>query len=239
MILNSIIKLPIKLTHKILRVFGVYVTRTEKHAFQELGFILFDNIVKSSKSGVLHIGAHMGQEAEFYNSAKTKVIWVEAIPDVYRQLEINIKRFKNQYAYNYLLGKKNQSKVNFFVSSNQSVSSSIYKLGNEHGWKGVEMTSQISLRMFRLDEVFTKNKLKSYQNWVIDVQGAELDVLIGAGTLLNLCQTLLIEVSTRETYEKGSKYLDVRKKLVDCGLTPLWEPLEGSHENVLFVRTKN
>ena len=88
--MNSIFKLPIKLIHIFLGVFGVYVTRTEKHAFQELGFILFDNIVKNSKSGVLHIGAHLGQEAESYDSANAKVIWVEAIPDVFKQLEIDI-----------------------------------------------------------------------------------------------------------------------------------------------------
>jgi FkbM family methyltransferase len=234
--LNLLLKLPMKLVHKILGIFGVYVTRTKKYAFQELGFILFDNIVKISKSGVLHIGAHVGQEAEFYHSANTKVIWVEAIPDVYKQLEVNIGGFKNQKAYNYLLGKKNKANVNFFVSSNQSVSSSIYKLGNAHGWNGVEMTSEITLIMFRLDEVFTINKLKDYQNWVIDVQGAELDVLMGAGELLDLCNSLFIEVSTRETYKNGTTYSDLRKFLVKKGLIPLWEPLNDSHENLLFVR---
>jgi len=239
MILNLIFNYLIKFARKILGFFGIYVARTEKYAFQELGFILFENIVKSSNSGVLHIGGHVGQEAEFYNSTHTNVKWVEAIPEVYNQLKINIGDIGNQKAFNYLLGKKNKSNVKFFVSSNQSVSSSIYKLGKEHGWNGVEMIHELSLKMFRLDKVFTFKDLKDYQNWVIDVQGSELDVLIGAGSLLSLCQTLLIEVSTRETYENGSKYFEVRNKLVANGLIPLWEPLENSHENVLFVRSRS
>lgn len=234
--LKSAFRFPIYFMHEILGIFGIYVTRTKKYAFQELGFILFENIVKSSDSGVLHIGAHVGQEAQFYDSAQTNVIWVEAIPQIYTQLKRNIDKYHNQKAYNFLLGKKNQSQVKFFVSSNQAVSSSIYRLGNSHGWTGVEMTSEITLKMFRLDKVFTINKLKNYQNWVIDVQGAELEVLLGAGKLLNLCNSLLIEVSTRETYKNGTAYINLRNFLVKKGLIPLWEPLDNSHENLLFVR---
>lgn len=221
----------------VLNSWNIYISRTEKYAFQELSEKIYNNILSDSASGILHIGAHIGQESKFYDSINKSVIWIEPIPIIFSELSRNIDLYPRQIAFNYLLGSENKENVDFWISSNNSVSSSIYKLGDDHGWHGVEMNSSLKLNLVRLDAVFDKNILMNYQNWVIDVQGAELDVLIGCGNLIELCQTLLIEVSARNTYEGGSKYTDVRNFLVKLGFAPLWEPLINGHENLIFVRT--
>lgn len=100
------------------------------------------------------------------------------------------------------------------------------------------MISTITLQMTRLDSLYTPEAMKDYDHWVIDVQGAELLVLIGAGDLLRYCKTLLVEVSTRQVYEGGVSWLQLESYLSDFGLIPLWQPRNFSHENIIFYRPR-
>jgi hypothetical protein len=99
------------------------------------------------------------------------------------------------------------------------------------------MQSKISLQMTRLDSIFSTETITDYEHWVIDVQGAELLVLKGAGSLLANCKSLLVEVSTRQVYNGGALWHELESFLVANGLNPLWQPEAESHENILFVRT--
>ncbi len=40
-------------------------------------------ILMKRVSGILHVGAHTGQEAAFYSSYSLPVIWIEADPDIF------------------------------------------------------------------------------------------------------------------------------------------------------------
>ena len=66
--------------------------------------ISFDYLVEKHKldiKGVLHLGASTGQERNAYDTyCKGWVIWVEAIPKVYLDLQQNIKSYPQQTAYN-------------------------------------------------------------------------------------------------------------------------------------------
>ena len=101
------------------------------------------------------------------------------------------------------------------------------------------MTGTLYLDMKRLDKIFNKKKIKDYNHWVIDVQGAELDVFKGAGELLNLPTSIEVEVSTREEYLGGAKYRELKDFLRDFGFLPLWDPEDKSHENIIFVKLRH
>jgi FkbM family methyltransferase len=187
----------------------------------------------------LHIGAHWGQESIFYQSCEKKVLWVEAIPSVYEVLSKNIREIPGQQAFNFLLGSVNQDKVNFYITSNFGASSSIYELSDKHGWGDLSTSETMKLQMHRLDSVFTSQDIEEYGNWILDTQGSELEILIGAGKLLDFCHSIFVEVSTRETYLGAPDYHAIRSYLLDQGFVPLWEPAKNSHEDLIFVRTSS
>ena len=197
--------------------------------------LIREEIYRTAK-GVLHIGAHLGQEAERYHRAGARVIWFEAIESVYQKLLGNIANFVNQKAYLALLGDQKKI-VDFHISSNE-VSSSIYLFSEGNGFN-LEMTSIVELEMNRLDSFIDQEQIRLYPHWVIDVQGAELQVLQGAGDLLKLCQSIDIEISTFEVYEGATKFSELDKFLRAEGFVSLWKPREQTHEDLLYFRVMN
>ena len=118
-----------------------------------------------NSKGILHLGAHRGKEAEVYSWFNKKVIWIEANPEIYEDLNNHTKLFYNQKAYNYLIGEKNKKNKNFFISNKDASCSSIYNLSDEVKkkklWKehNVKMLNSIRLDMITLDEIFKQNRI--------------------------------------------------------------------------------
>ena len=175
--------------------------------------------------GIFHIGAHRGGESPIYEWFGKKVIWVEANPKIFMDLLINIKPYKFQKAINALLTDKDNEEKNFYISNNDAASSSVYKFGNlsqgkDSLWKNkkLKMVDEMTLVSKTLDTVIKESKIDihNYDHWVIDVQGAELDVLKGSKQNLKFCNSLYIEVSKGDVYNKGSQWTEVKNFLQVC-----------------------
>ena len=192
----------------------------------------------SKAKGILHIGAHLGQEAVYYQNMRKPVLWIEANPILFERLKENIKKMANQKAICALLGKHNSREIEFYLSSNDGASSSIYRFGKELEFEDLFMISQLKLPMIRLDSALTSKEIMAYDHWIIDTQGAELEVLQGAGKLIDKCSTMSVEVSRREVYDGGTKWEELKDFLNGKGFNELWEPKLGSHEDVIFARIK-
>lgn len=118
--------------------------------------------VCSASGGILHIGAHEGEEANFYSDLNVRVMWVEAIPEVYKVLCQRILHSPRQQAKCALLGSRNIKNVRFYLSSNDKASSSIYRFGNDVRFKNLTMTNSIMLSMKRVDSIFTPKTISMY-----------------------------------------------------------------------------
>lgn len=66
--------------------------------------------------------------------------------------------------------------------------------------------------------------------------GAELDVLIGAGSLLEICNVLQVEVSTREVYKGETSWIDLKDYLSSNGFIEIVTPKRSSHQDIIFIR---
>jgi len=196
-------------------------------------------------SGVLHLGAHKGQEREIYKKFDLKVMWVEANPEIFKQLEANIASYEGNVALCALVADVPERQYDFHISNNSDgVSSSLYKFG-EHAsgpdslWPdlGLEMVNKISLRSTTLDLLYRNKRVEfeNYDFWVLDLQGAELLALKGAAEALALCKYLYVEVSLVEVYEEGVLWEQLQSFLTDHGFVALWQP-EISHDDVLFCK---
>lgn len=220
------------LVKKFFRFFGLEIQRIGLGSSESYSF-LRKKIYQNSR-GILHIGAHYGQEAEMYDRAGARVLWIEAIPEVFDKLKLRIKNFPKQRAILACLGDE-EKQLAFHVSDNEGQSSSIFNLGAKHRFP-TRMISEVSMKMQRLDSLLTEEDVAQYPHWVVDVQGAELQALVGAGHLLDYAMTLDVEVSTRETYKGGTKLVELESFLETRGFVPLWNFADNSHGNLLFLR---
>ena len=189
----------------------------------------------SQSNGVLHIGAHLGLEAEDYSSRGKPAIFIEADHYTFTKLEQRISRHSEQIAFNYLLGDE-EKVVKFFRSSNSSQSSSVFAFSQKNAFLNVTTTDEIEIQMSRLDAKFSPLDLEKFDHWVIDVQGAELLVLRGSGDLLKICKTLFIECSTEEFYAGGARWEEILHFMRANGFKFFVSPGNLTHLNVIFFK---
>jgi FkbM family methyltransferase len=221
---------------KLLSKSGIHISRKplEKYlpSFLE---IIHSEVVKNS-DGILHIGAHTGEEAKSYWELKKPVIWVEAVPSIFEELKENIRNYPNQVPLNFALGNVQGEQVSFNVSNNDGSSSSIFEFSENGKSLGIKISDKLNLVMHRLDKVITQKDSKTHNHWVIDVQGAELLVLQGSGELIKDCNSIFVEVSTWNIYEGGVLWNQLLDFLNLKGFYPLWMPNDNFHGNMIFLR---
>jgi FkbM family methyltransferase len=232
-----------KIIKKIFKFIGYKLIKLEKeNSIKFTNFIDVEPLISLAKSkGVLHLGAHKGQEADIYQWLGKKVIWIEAIPRIFDQLKDNLYFYDNQEAYCLLLGDADNVKRSFFISNNDSASSSLFKFskntldGKYFSDTKLKIKDRIILEMTKLDSFIKKNdiNISEYNHWIIDVQGAELLVLKGAENSLKFCDSLLIEVSKVDIYQDGVLWPELRNWLSKRNFYPITEPMQD-HSDVLF-----
>jgi FkbM family methyltransferase len=155
-------------------------------------------------SGVIHIGAHYGEEVSNYvNLGIDDIVLFEPLKENFEVLKNNVSELNaNITGYCVALGNKNQN-VNMFLSSNNLESSSVLKpkihlnLHPEVVFSGEEL-----VEMKRLDDFLFEN----YNFINLDVQGYEMEVLKGAQKTLKNIDYLYCEVNRNEVYE-GNAYI--------------------------------
>ena len=200
--------------------------------------------LRNSK-GILHFGAHRGSEAASYEWFGKKVYWFEANPKIFLDLKNNLKVYPYQKAICALISDESDKIETFKISNNDGASSSIFDFGylssgSQTLWpnkKKLKMTNIINLKTSTIDDLILKNKIeiKSYNHWVLDLQGAELLALKGADKSIEYCKSLFIEVSKGEVYQNAAQYHEIKEFLLKKGFKQSWEPY-NEHTNVLFER---
>jgi len=152
--------------------------------------------------GILDIGAYEGEWArlalEIFPGGR--VLMIEAQPRLRPGLAALAAAWKDRLACEIaLLGREDREAVTFFQMDTPygSTGSSIY-----HEQTGFERT-RIALPMRRLEVVAAGHAWAPFELMKIDVQGAELEVLSGAGTVLETVQAVFMEISFAE-YNRGA-----------------------------------
>jgi len=178
-------------------------------------------------TGVLHVGANVGEEAPVYlELGVKKQIWIEANPKIFDILVRNLAGNHEAKAYNFAAGDENTETI-LHESNNGSQSSSILELGNHSlVHPDVHYINDIPIRMYRIETFFKKIGNELTDNLYdlsdidflnLDVQGFEANVLHGMGDLLNQFKWIYTEVNSKETYKKCMLLPDLDLFLSDKG----------------------
>lgn len=211
--------------------------------------ITLESCIKSSginPKGVLHIGAHHGEEGQDYANHGVKyVVWLDANRNVLRHLYDNTKflPMKQEYLTAVLSDADNQ-KVDFLVTNNGQ-SSSILPLGtHKNHYPHIHVVESREVVTSRFDTFYRENlakiELDNIQMINIDVQGAELKVLKGFGNLLETYQNIKMiytEINREEVYVGAALVEEIDSYLSQFGFSRiLTKDVHQGWGDALYVR---
>ena len=170
---------------------------------------------------IIHLGAHYAEDINLYESfgAKT-VLWVEGDPDTFKILQEKLAAHKStqtsHLAVCALVSSEDDKSMSFYRFNEGGDSSSVHRSTEtfRKRFGNVRETGEVlKLKSATLTSILKSQNLEvsTAQNpmLVIDVQGHEMDVLKGAGNLIEGFRFCKCEVSRIETYESGSRFKDV------------------------------
>lgn len=165
--------------------------------------------------GVLHIGAHYGQENKVYEELQIENrIFFEPLSNNFRKLSENVDpKFT---LINKALGDFNGEVEMYVEKENSGQSSSVLK-PSLHLVQYPHITFQDTERVeiARLDDIEFDRESFNFIN--IDVQGYELEVFKGASETLKSVDYIMTELNIEELYEGCARYKDVELFLAEYG----------------------
>lgn len=163
-------------------------------------------------SGVIHVGANIGQERELYDEIGLHVLWVEPIPEVFETLQTNLRNFPDQRAIQCLVTDRDDEEYQFHIANNNGASSSILDLKHHKDvWPQVDYVNTILLKSITLASLFERERIdpSNYQALIMDTQGSELLVLKGSVPVLQNFKYIKIEVWDVEIYAGCCQLIDI------------------------------
>ena len=172
-----------------------------------------DAYLKLCYGGVIHVGANDGQERFCYSENGLKVVWIEAIPEVYEALLRNIAPFPEQRAIQALVTDRNGDTHTLHVSNNRGLSSSIFELHQHKDiWPDVHYVREVVLTSVTLKTALETAgvDLSDYEVLVMDTQGSELMVLKGAEEILPSFKYIKSEAADFEIYKNCATVEQIR-----------------------------
>jgi FkbM family methyltransferase len=130
---------------------------------------------------------------------------------------------------------KKKSKLNHGIGSK-------FKLTNPDMWPWEHnVQHSINVQGYRLEDWCNENNVLNVDGIWMDAQGAELDILKGAGTILNGVQFIMTEAGLKPYYEGHTMKTDIDNYLLDYGFYELTSATKQNHEyeaDVIYLNSK-
>lgn len=156
-------------------------------------------------SGVLHVGAHLAEEAKIYNALGIRnVWWIEGNEDNISRIideASQYQRLADVKTILALVADEDGKEVTFNITNYDSMSSSILEFGTHPTFSPdtvfVEHRKQ---KTWTLDTLVQANGIWGVNFLNMDLQGAELMALKGAEKLISELDYIYTEVNCKEVY---------------------------------------
>lgn len=199
-----------------------------------------------SFGGVLHIGAHLGEEGPDYaRNGVQYVAWVEGNRNLMRSLfDATCRLPLRQSYFCEVLSDKEGEKLRFNIT-NDPQASSILELGTcKQRYPHINVVETREVTATRFDEFYKRNVVKLELDIVqlinLDVQGAELKVLKGFGNILERytnIKAIYSEVNFEQVYEGAPLVEELDSYLASFGFSRiLTKTTEYGWGDALYLR---
>lgn len=190
--------------------------------------------------GVIHVGAHLGEEAELYSRCGIRdVIWIEGNEALIPKLQKNVRKYgSGNRVIHALVSDQKDDKVVFNIANNGQ-SSSILEFGTHSAhYPEVRYVSEQVHLTTRIDDLAKGLDIDEKYNFInLDLQGAELKALRGAIHTLKNIDYVYTEVNAEEVYKGCNLISEVDNFLVNFVRVETCMVAEGWGD-ALYVRTK-
>jgi len=182
--------------------------------------IALDKIVSDYKiniKGILHVGAHYGQEYPDYEKHAIKnMIFFEPSVSSYKELLKTLPKKRNIKTFNIALGNEVGEKEMYVETANRGMSSSLLEPGTHSTlYPNIKFDTREMVKIDKLDNIDFDRSLYNMIN--IDVQGFELEVFKGATKTLEFVDIIYTEINLEEVYVKCCQVEDLDNFLKQFG----------------------
>jgi FkbM family methyltransferase len=187
--------------------------------------------------GVVHIGAHFGEENEVYNNLNLKNrMFFEPLEKNYNKLLENIGI--GYITHKVALGNESKTIEMFVEEANMGQSSSILKpVKHLTQYPHIKFNSKEKVEMKWLDDFKIESEKFNFIN--IDVQGYELEVFKGSKETLKTIDYIMSEINRDEVYENCAKINELIDFLKPYGFELVEEDWAGNTwGDGLFIKIK-
>jgi FkbM family methyltransferase len=206
---------------------------------------LFEKFYGVKPIGIIHVGAHLAEEYTDYQrfmiSPGTSCIWIEPQPEKVVFLRELFAKKPQHKVIEALAWSEDARDITLNIT-NFSPASSVFDLRPSRDfYPSIEVSSQIKLSTSRLETILDVED--KFDFLVLDVQGAELEVLKGLGRRLAEINWIFTEVSRKnDLYEGGVLYLELKQYLENNGFKQKfveWDRKTYSKQgDALFIRNE-
>ncbi len=206
-----------------------------------------DMVGASPPRGIVHVGAHHGQEIDEYQVYAPEVlVWIEANPPAYAALQGFLKTWHlpgtSQWCINALISDVDGEMHDFHIAVNTGQASSMFP-STDLQWqrypKGRSTGEVIRLKTHTLKTVLSDLSLSPSQidYLVLDTQGAEMKCFGGLGDYMDNLRYITSEVSTTELYAGGAQMHEIDAFLEPRGFVRVTsDPVQFQHGDMLYIR---
>jgi len=195
---------------------------------------------KPKFKGVIHVGAHEGQEYNDYKSAGiSPIVFFEPCNDAFKKLYDRFKGVDYVYFHKWAIGADNKEDVKMLTASfNKGESNSILK-PHLHLQQHPEVIfdDYELVHMKTLDDAMWSHHLPLYNLINMDVQGYEGEVLKGATETLKHIDYVYTEVNRDYTYSNNALIEEIDELLKDFErVETKWASPKLSWGDSFFIR---
>jgi FkbM family methyltransferase len=218
---------------KIIKISILYLIKAYQHFFvmNKIDFNKTFNLNKNSYfspivmvkrlrincNNLIYVGAHEGQEIDDfikYNKS-INVICFEPNIKAFFYLKKKYYESNNVDMYPIALSSK-RGKAKLWISSNNGQSSSLLEpIDHLVVAPNVTFDDQYEVEINILDNF--KSKIKKHSMLILDTQGTELDVLLGAKDVIDFIDVIFIEINRGENYRGCTQYHELNLYLNGVG----------------------
>jgi FkbM family methyltransferase len=193
---------------------------------------------------IVHVGAHLAGELRRYEKLRPRrIVWIEADPVVAAEMRSRVAATSNpsikHICIEAVVTDADGVDTALNVFNNAGASSSIFRSTEtlRSKWPGLSETGEVKrARSSRLDTILQNQGVlpDNVDVLVLDIQGAELLCLKGAGAYLDHVVFIGVEASQEPIYEGGVLFPELDGYLNDGGFARI-SPVPW-HGDVVYVR---
>lgn len=179
----------------------------------------FNDLVKKYNmdiSGILHVGAHLGEEAELYDAIGVKnVYWVEGNPHVLGKLSKKLRSYDHT-VIDALVYDSDGVPLEFNITNYDGMSSSILKFGTHESFSPeIHFVDTVKKDSRSIDSLVAEYGIEDVNLLNLDIQGAEKYALAGATEFLKGVDYIFTEINKKEVYIGCTKVKELDAMLSD------------------------